>query len=430
MTINSRLCFAACFATLFSLLAVGCAKKPQQHSDKIQISFWHAMGPSHAVVINNVVREFEALHPNIKVNAVYQGGYDQLHTKLIAAIAAKKNPTMSQLYESWTTLLIERNMIEPVENYFSGPDGLSREEFEDIVAVFREDNSWNGKMMTLPFNKSAYALFANEDMLRAAGISHPPRTWTELRDDARLLTHVAPGGGKVYGFATRPLIESFSTMLFLNDGRFVDERTRAILFNSREGAEALQLLVDMVRTDHSAYVEAAYLTDAFGAQRVAMFISSTAGFPYVDKSAQGKFKWIAAPMPHPEGKTGRVLFQGTNVGIFSQSSSEEKRAAWLFLKMMTNTKNATKWSIVTGYLPIRYSVLKTPEMTNYLEKNPNYRVVVAQLDDGIFEPRAPYWESMRSVITDEVEAALMGRKSVKQALSDATDRCDYILRTE
>jgi hypothetical protein len=69
-------------------------------------------------------------------------------------------------------------------------------------------------------------------------------------------------------------------------------------------------------------------------------------------------------------------------------------------------------------------------MKAYLKQNPNYQIAASQLDNGVFEPREVYWESMRLVITDQVEAALNGRLSVDEALKKAVEKSKFILEMQ
>ncbi len=54
----------------------------------------------------------------------------------------------------------------------------------------------------MPFLADAYGLYYNKDMFAAAGIANPPKTLSELTDDAKKLTkRKADGTIKVAGFA-------------------------------------------------------------------------------------------------------------------------------------------------------------------------------------------------------------------------------------
>src|SRR5262249_57690070 len=54
---------------------------------------------------------------------------------------------------------------------------------------------------SLPMLSDAYGLYYNTDMFKAAGITAPPKTFSELEADAKILTKKNPDGSfKVVGF--------------------------------------------------------------------------------------------------------------------------------------------------------------------------------------------------------------------------------------
>ena len=57
----------------------------------------------------------------------------------------------------------------------------------------------------------------------------------------------------------------------------------------------------------------------------------------------------------PDGK----LMQGPSICFFSKATPEQKLAAWLFYKFITNTNNSAIWSVLTGYNPVRTSSYQT-----------------------------------------------------------------------
>jgi multiple sugar transport system substrate-binding protein len=427
------------FAFLFTLSllgAVGAAEK----DNRTLVEFWHAMGgPEHSTLLNAWAREFEKANPDVHVVPVYQGDYNQLSQKLIASVIARSNPVMAQMYEGWTSRFLTRDLLDPVQNYFEGPNGMSREEIEDIWKPFRDNNTWDGKMVTFPFNKSCYVLYANLDMLRAAGYERAPETWAELREVSKALTVREPGEStpKVYGMVMRPRIESFSVLVYRAGADFLSPDWRRAEADNKWALDALEMLNAMVASDRTAYFDSTYPAVPFGSGQVAMYIHSSAAFPFNDRNARGKFQWIAAPVPYPQGERGQpghkggILFQGTNIGLFARNhSAKEREAAWRFLKFMTNTENAARWSIDTGYVAIRKSSTETSEMKEFLEKNPNYRVPIALIPEATFDPRPYYWDQMRFQIQSYSIEAINGKRAPQEALALIDEKLQEIIDYE
>jgi len=427
------------FIVLVAFFA-GCRSGSSQKipPSKITVTFWHSMGRRHSIVLNQIIKEFEQQHPDIHIHSIYQGSYNSLLTNLIASCTARTNPVMSQMYESWTTRFLEHKLIMPVDDLADQYGGFDQNERQDFVMVFLKDNTWKGKLTTLPFNKSAYVLYYNCDAMKeigminhATGKGRAPVSWEEFRDACNKLTIRSKEEVQRYGFGIRPFIEGYTTFLFRAGGDYLDKSGKRVLFSNQTGLNTLEFLVGMINNDNCAYVESDYLSTAFGTGRIAMYVGSTASMPYNQKAVADRFEWDTAPIPYPEGKKdkARTLFQGTNVGIFKNHSPKKLRAAWLFMLHLTKTESAATWSIGTGYLPVRYSVLETDKMKKHLEENPRFKTSITLLDNGHFEPRVLIWEPMRTVITDNIEAAFNGRRSPVDTINIMTSQCKDIIRT-
>jgi len=159
-----------------------------------------------------------------------------------------------------------------------------------------------------------------------------------------------------------------------------------------------------------------------GSGTLGMYIYSSASFPFNDRFSEGEFEWKAAPVPGPAdlpAEERRTLFQGYNVGLLSGHPEPVTAVAWDFLKYMLEPEQAARWSMQTGYCPIRNTVLEVDGIKKYLRENPAYRVPLTQVDRAAFEPKPEFWESWRTGVGDEIAAALQRVKSADSALLGA-----------
>ncbi len=60
------------------------------------------------------------------------------------------------------------------------------------------DQIFNDKVYTLPFSIESYKMIINKDLFDKAGIAEPPKTWDEVRKDAKLITEAS--NGEAYGY--------------------------------------------------------------------------------------------------------------------------------------------------------------------------------------------------------------------------------------
>lgn len=397
----------------------------------------------HQELLGEFAREYMAEHPDVEVVPTFQGLHGALYQKLIAAITAGNPPAMAQMFEGWTTRLYDRGRLVPVARFVDGPNGYSARELDDFYAPFIEDNRWGDTLVSMPFNKSAFVLQYNVDLLRRAGYDRPPDTWDELREAARAVSGLRDADGRpCRGLLLRPRLETFTTFLFSAGGSFLDENFEPDL-DSESARESMALIEAMVHEDKTAFVDATYPSILLGTGSVGMFIHSSAAFPFNSRYAAGRFEWSCAPVPGPGRTLGedgsratmpllpsdddsarrRALFQGYNVALMAgqrvDNPAELQAAAWDFLKFMLEPERVARWSMQTGYCPVRRSALEIPAFRDYLAENPPYRTIIELIDRAEFEPKPDFWESWRTAVGDEVVAVLQGLASGEDALAKA-----------
>ncbi|HDL64854.1 MAG TPA: extracellular solute-binding protein [Proteobacteria bacterium] len=384
---------------------------------KIIVRFWHAMGGPLGEVLDSMIDEFNAEHPEWFIKSESMGSYDALKQKILASIVAHNQPDMAQAYEAWISTLLGGDALVDLGEL----DPSFKKELDDFFPIFIEDSIYNGRLMSLPFNKSLPIIYYNKDLFRRAGLDpeEPPQTWEEFVSVAKQLTRDLNGDGKVdlWGFEFTDHATLFECLLIQNGGKLFDRESRTMLFNSPEGVEALQYLVDMVRKDRAAdFYLAGYQHQVdFAAEKVAMIVASCVSRTFMAK--QLKFDWGLAPLMRKKQRGSMVY--GTNIVIFSRSSSEKQRVAWEFIKWFTSTANAARWALNTGYVPIRKSVLNLPIMLEEFRDTPSSLVPIEELDHAFFEPRFSQWLRIRDYIGDAVKEALLGKTTPSEALNKA-----------
>ena len=410
---SSKICTVL---VLVMAVIVGC----RSTSSKTTVTFWHAMGGESQTTLKTMVDRFESTHTSIHIELVGMGNYDALSQKLMGAVAAKNPPVIAQMYENWTTQLHAGGELVYLDSFVHGPDGLSAEDLADIYPALLENNSWDGKLLTLPFNKSVPVYYYNVPMFAAAGYPEFPKTWPEFRNAAIKLTkRDAAGNVETWGAAGGTDIWVFGSMLFQHGSRFLEQEDGKPLFNGKEGVEALQFQVDMVLKDkvQNTDVGRTPMDDFLVGRMATLTGSSTWRAPVVDKES---FQVGMAPVPTWD-KPAAIVY-GTNIGMFRRATPEQKAAAWTFIKWFIAPEQQVEWSLGTWYVPIHRRSLDDPRMVERLAKTPGLRAAYAQMDFAVFEPRGLKWLAGRKALVEELEQAMLGAKTPKQALDDAAVR--------
>lgn len=401
---------------------------PTKIENNVEIEFWHAMSGVNEQAIQKITKDFEAKNPKIKVKLVAQGDYRSLFDKLMAAGKSNTLPTITQIYNNRLTWYINKNLVEDLNPYFNNKEvGMTKEEINDIPKIYRDDNTFGDKTYAVPFNKSMMVLYYNEDMLKAKGVE-VPKTWDEFKDAAKKLTVDSNNDGKpeTYGVAFENNISTdIGIWVRQAGGEVIDEKTDKINFNTPETKAAIDLINGMIQNKTATLAgEDKNANSTFIKGKAAMCVASTSGIPYIKKGL--KAKWFAAPLP--TYKEQAQLYYGTNIAMFNTGKPEQKLAAWLYMKYLTNPENTAYFSMQTGYMPVRNSAINSEEYKKFLKDNPVKEVPLKTLDKGWMGARQIGVIPALDALGAELDQAFHNKKTVDEALKTAQEKGEKAMK--
>lgn len=192
--------------------------------DRLEITFWHAMGQSNQAVIAKMISSFEKEYPNVKVTQVSQGGYTDLLGKVKDNIKAGTGPVLAQTYpDHVVSYLTSKGAVVDLNNYAFdtevGFDALGVDENQYVKSFWDEGYKYDneGSLYSLPFNKSTEAVYYNQTIFSKYDFfvtklgMDPKDVYTEynpntINDEGKLVV-----GKKVYrsDFVWHPTWEQF-----------------------------------------------------------------------------------------------------------------------------------------------------------------------------------------------------------------------------
>lgn len=371
------------------------------------------MGSALGTELQKLTNEFEAKYPNVKVNLVYEGSYTTLQEKLTAAIAAHTAPTLAQVEDTWETAYYQDKLLYPVQNL------LSKSTINDLMPVWRNDNTYNGTLVSAPFNKSDYVLFYNIDDLKKAGISTPPKTWTELEQDAIKLKKA---GEPTFGMQAN--YYTFEMLLMQAGGQILNKNNTKAAFDSAAGKKALEFMYKLANTDKAATVinADAYLSDGFNTNEYAMDIDTVAAESYITNK---DVHFMTAPLP--KGVKAAVPTAGTNIVVFNSATAAQKQAAGEYLNFLLSDASTVNWSEATGYLPVRTSAIKDPAWNKYIQKHPIEAAGPSELTNAYVSPRIASLGSAETEETTQIGNYIAGKQDVNTTLTNMANEVNQAL---
>lgn len=194
-TFHRRFAVARALSAIAVLALCACGDPGADRSGPVLVVFWHAMGgPLGDVLEDTLIVEFNATHPGIEVVPVSMGNYRALSQKIMASVLAGEPPAIAQAYETWTAQLIRGGVIVPMDSLMALDPSFRDSVWPDVYDVFRRDNTFEGTLYSLPFNKSVPLVYYNSDRFDSLGLA-PASTWEGYRTLVRDLSLDANGDG-------------------------------------------------------------------------------------------------------------------------------------------------------------------------------------------------------------------------------------------
>jgi sn-glycerol 3-phosphate transport system substrate-binding protein len=297
-----------------------------------------------------------------------------------------------------------------------------------------------GDMLSFPFNSSSTVMWINKDELKKAGVNEIPKTWPEVFDAAKKLKaagHATCGFSNAW--ATWAHIEQFSAWHNVPIGskaNGLDGFDTVLEFNSPLHVKHLQNLIDLQKDKTYDYSGRANASESrFASGECAIFLTSS-GY-YATAKSTAKFDFTSAPMPYypdVKGAPQNSIIGGASLWVMGGKKPEEYKGVAKFFTFLSDTGRQAKLHQESGYLPITKAAYEKTVKDGFYEKNPTLQTPLKELTNK--EPTANSrglrfgnMVQMRDVWAEEMEAALAGKKTAKEALDAAVSRGNAMLRT-
>lgn len=225
---------------------------------------------------------------------------------------------------------------------------------------------------------------------------------------------------------------AFITLVKQFGGEYTTSKGEVLFGESDAAVEMLEMIK---RNTDAGYWrlpgEDKYMSGPFTSGLVQMFVGSTSGASHVINGlsgAENAFEWSAAPIPQQSEDTKAVIQQGTNVVVMKQGNTTDEQvyAAYEFAKFLGTYDANLYWTMNTGYLPIRQTVVDSEEYQNYIVESGDmtkeagpaqsdyyfYDVVFTNDDFTSYNVRTAAGVAVENVVLNGMEPA----KAVEEAL--------------
>jgi sn-glycerol 3-phosphate transport system substrate-binding protein len=424
--------------TLAAVLAASMLCAPQARA-QVEIQWWHSMGGQLGEALNELANKFNAEQKDYRIVTSYKGSYPESMTAAIAAFRAGQAPHILQVFEVGTaTMMAAKGAVKPVYQLMKeANEPFDPKAYLPTVTGYYSDAQ--GNMLSLPFNSSTALFYIDRNKFKQAGLPPtPPRTWKELIAAAEKMK--AAGQSCVYttGWPSWVHVENFSAWHNLPIGTKQNGMAgfdTQFTINSPAHVKHVEMLADMAKRGLFTYAGRTNQADSrFAAGECAMATISAGALGNVIKT--GKTDWQISVLPYHDDVKGapqNSVIGGASLWVMSGRKNEEYKGVAKFMSFLSRPEVQMDWHVKTGYVPITLAAYEMTKKSGFYDKNPGRDMAVRQLTN-----KAPTENSKglrfgnfvqgRTVIEEELENAIAGRKSAKAALDDAVKRGNEILR--
>ncbi|WP_433664546.1 extracellular solute-binding protein [Nocardia sp. CA-128927] len=393
---------AALFLTACTGQSSGGGNDGSDAGKDVTITFWHGWSQDHEVkAINDNIAAFEKLHPNIHVKPVANIADDKLEQALrgggrdapdVVSSFTTNNVGKFCAANVWADLapFLEKDGIDPVKTF---------------PAAMLEYSQFEGNQCALPLLGDAYGLYYNRAAFAAAGITAPPKTFSEFEAAAVKLT-IAEGDSykqlgfmpNYHGYETTPVyyLGQYGAKYFTADGKsdVAADPKVAAMYAWQKNLIAKLGGFDKLEKYRTTFGEEFSAKNPFHTGQVAMSFdgewrtASLAADPV-------SFDWATAPFPVPDDQAdtyGRGYQTGTIIGV--ARSSQKQTAAWELVKYLTtNTDAVASFANAIHNVPSTNEALNSPKLSadpnfkTFIEiaKNPNSSTAPSSINGGAYQ---------------------------------------------
>jgi len=389
---------------------------PRWHYTGEAIAFWNPYSGQRWYTIRQLVENFNDTNPwTVEIESQYQGHYDDIHQRMLAAIHSGDVPGLVSSYANQAATYQLLGALVDIDEYVHHPEwGLSQEELDDFFpSILQADVSeqFGGMRLGFPTERSIEIMYYNLDWLKELGYDGPPQTWDEFQEMACQATHHRFSGGpndeSPIGYEVSTDASRFASMVFSRGGDLMNEEMTAYTLNTPQSREAMMLMQHLWQVGCAGPIAYRYGDqDDFASGKLLFTFSSSSNLPYYKSAvADGaQFNWSVAALPHTTSDPV-VNTYGASVSI-PKTTPEEQLGAWLFLKWWSQPEQQAEWAKVTNYFPVRKSAAAA--MQDYFAQNPNYAKAFNLLPYGKTEPPVACYGTVRTKISAAYSAILNG----------------------
>jgi multiple sugar transport system substrate-binding protein len=398
----------------------------QAHAETVTLKIWMHEHPPRIAIDKAIIAEFEAAHPDIKID--YQViGASEYGTKLLTAFASGGGPDVFNNTVQLVAQYYNSRIVAPIDYAAMGYTG--EQQLTAKYASGFEGIRFAGKLYGVPTEVSNYACYLNNALWKEAGLDPAkdfPTTWEAMPAVAEKLTGRDANGNPIrrgfdFDWPSAPAYWlTLSTMMHQNGANLIDEDSYTATFNNQAGVKVFQFLVDWTNKLRLGGVQYTDSRTAFLSGKLATDCSF--GIWGIPQMVDAKIDYTVHKLPRfsgglDEGYDAYAYYMMVN----ARSPSATQLAAWTYVRYYTD--QATRLFAGAGLFVPRAEVAAKAT-------DPNSLVFLDELKKAKFAPRVVGYGQVLDVMLRGRDRMIQGGEPVASVLPALQDEVNAVLKRE
>ncbi len=425
---------------LFSLLLI-IPLSAMAQAEPIVVNFYYPTAVDAPVneIIQGYADKFHQANPDITINPTYTGSYTQTTQTIQTEMqGGGAGPDVAVMLSTDLLTFTEAGTIVPVQDYIDQLDDPQAFMDDQFPALMLNSEDQDGKIWSLPFQRSTPILYYNVQMLKDAGFDAPPKNNEELLAMAQALTK--PDGSQ-YGLLV-PFAGGFPIWMFQSFAIAYGQNIGSgdpteVFLDNPQVLEALDFATKLGTEYKVGPVGGSAWGDtptAFESGQAAMIYHTTGSLTGILKNSD--FEVGVGYLPSgPAGADGTgygTPTGGGNLYIFDSPdhphTPAQLDAAWKWVQYLASPEIQSDWGAATGYIAGRQSAWSLDPLKSLADQYPQYLVARDQLQYADREFATYRSVDTTNIINQTLSAVLSGSETdAAGAMASAQQQIDSLL---
>ena len=419
------LLLALVFAIFMVFMGVDCKAEKEVVEEPIEMVWANFSGleESPGPVIDSIIFSWNKENPNATVKSI-SWPWSEILNQLIIRSQGGEVLDIAQIDMRMLSALNEADILVDLNTVFE--EGYLK---DNLGQAAIEVGKIDGKQLGLPWTLASIGLVYNPNLLEGAGIESVPETIEEFEKACEALKDKYPDIIP-YGAVTKDpasMAKDFGAWLWTFGGSIFDEDGNVVI-SSPEGVAALTWYKGLLDKGYIAMDSSRFdIRVLYSRQEVGFYDDAIAcnGIlrTNMELEADANVDEYIMPMLRPVLNAGDVP-QSVMWGMLLviSNSAQDKQKAGEFLKHTISEEPSLYFFNRCGMLPVKKSVIE-----NDIVKDNTWAIKWSEITSTGKTAETSLYAfaaEMDTIISEEIQAALLGTKTPQKALDNATTRIE------